>query len=175
MVVEPDEDAWHAYCPALQAYGAATWGTTRAEALRHIREVVALVVAELIEDGEAVPADVEGSAGTRAIFASQSRPLVTKYQHCNPIEVIVMAPHPTAAAAAKPPRLAYVPTSPEMGELMHRSFVWAEQRGEIQYVVAEPGMGLVDMIVQGRMRAPDILVAPPGGPSAQTHSKDLVW
>ena len=64
VVVEPDEDAWHAYCPALQGYGAATWGRTRAEALRHIREVVALVIAELIEDGEAVPADVEGRAGT---------------------------------------------------------------------------------------------------------------
>jgi predicted RNase H-like HicB family nuclease len=64
VVVEPDEDAWHAYCPALQGYGAATWGRTRAEALRHIREVVEMVVAELIEDGEAVPADVEGRAGT---------------------------------------------------------------------------------------------------------------
>ena len=64
VVVEPDDDAWHAYCPALQGYGAATWGTTRAEALRHIREVVAMVVAELIEDGESVPGDVEGRAGT---------------------------------------------------------------------------------------------------------------
>ena len=64
VVVEPDEDAWHAYCPALQGYGAATWGRTRAEALRHIREVVAMVVAELIEDGETVPADLEGRAGT---------------------------------------------------------------------------------------------------------------
>jgi predicted RNase H-like HicB family nuclease len=64
VVVEPDEDAWHAYCPALQGYGAATWGMTHAEALRHIREVVAMVVAELIEDGEPLPADEAGSAGT---------------------------------------------------------------------------------------------------------------
>ncbi len=35
VVVEPDADAWHAYCPALKAYGAATWGTTREEALRY--------------------------------------------------------------------------------------------------------------------------------------------
>ncbi len=42
----------------------ATWGTTRAEALRHIREVVAVVVAEFIEDGEAHPDDEAGSAGT---------------------------------------------------------------------------------------------------------------
>jgi predicted RNase H-like HicB family nuclease len=64
VMVEPDEDVWHAYCPALQGYGAATWGATRAEALRHIREVVAMVVAELIEDGETVPADESRSTGT---------------------------------------------------------------------------------------------------------------
>src|SRR5262249_46605443 len=29
VVVEPDEDRWHAHCPALQAYGAATWGTPK--------------------------------------------------------------------------------------------------------------------------------------------------
>jgi predicted RNase H-like HicB family nuclease len=64
VVVEPDEDAWHAWCPALQGYGAATWGSTRAEALRHIEEVVAMVVAELIEEGETPPADVAEPAGT---------------------------------------------------------------------------------------------------------------
>ena len=46
VVVEPDGDAWHAYCPALKGYGAVTWGTTRAEALRHIREVVEMVGAD---------------------------------------------------------------------------------------------------------------------------------
>jgi predicted RNase H-like HicB family nuclease len=51
VVVEPDGDAWHAYCPALKGYGAVTWGETRAEVLKHIREVVEMVVAELIEDG----------------------------------------------------------------------------------------------------------------------------
>jgi predicted RNase H-like HicB family nuclease len=56
VVVEPDEDAWHAWCPALQGYGAATWGRTQAEALRHIQEVVAMVVAELLEDGETLRA-----------------------------------------------------------------------------------------------------------------------
>ncbi len=57
VVVEPDGDAWHAYWPALKGYGAVTWGTTRAEALRHIREVVEMVVAELIDDGEPLPVD----------------------------------------------------------------------------------------------------------------------
>ena len=49
VVVEPDEDRWHAYCPALETYGAATWGNTEAEAFRHIQEVVQMVVDELLE------------------------------------------------------------------------------------------------------------------------------
>ena len=57
VVVEPDGDAWHAYCPALKSFGGATWGRTRAEAVKHIREVVELVVAEMIEDGTPLPAD----------------------------------------------------------------------------------------------------------------------
>lgn len=40
VVVEPDENRWSAYCPALEQYGAATWGNTRGEALKHIQEVV---------------------------------------------------------------------------------------------------------------------------------------
>jgi len=26
VVVEPDEDRWHAYCPVLEDKGGATWG-----------------------------------------------------------------------------------------------------------------------------------------------------
>ena len=58
VVVEPDEDRWRAYCPALEAQGAATWGYTREEALRHIREVLEMIVAELVEEGRSVPATV---------------------------------------------------------------------------------------------------------------------
>jgi predicted RNase H-like HicB family nuclease len=55
VVVEPDEDRWHAYCPALEQYGAATWGNTHDEALRHIQEVVQMVIEELAEDGIPIP------------------------------------------------------------------------------------------------------------------------
>ena len=57
VVVEPDEDRWHAYCPALQGKGGATWGRTREEALKHIDEVVQLVVESMIEHGEQLPAE----------------------------------------------------------------------------------------------------------------------
>jgi predicted RNase H-like HicB family nuclease len=58
VVVEADEDRWRAYCPALEAQGASTWGYTREEALQHIREVLEMIVAELVEAGESVPGDV---------------------------------------------------------------------------------------------------------------------
>ena len=55
VVVEPDENRWHAYCPALEEQGAATWGRTREEALKAIQEVVQMVVETLAEDGIAIP------------------------------------------------------------------------------------------------------------------------
>lgn len=58
VVVEPDEDKWSAYCPALEKEGAATWGNTEEEALQHIQEVVQMIVQELLEDGAPVPEDV---------------------------------------------------------------------------------------------------------------------
>ena len=50
VIVEPDEDRWHAYCPILEKYGAITWGYTQEEALKNIQDVVEMVVEELIED-----------------------------------------------------------------------------------------------------------------------------
>lgn len=64
VLVEPDEDRWRAWCPSLEHLGAATWGHTREEALRHIREVLELVVSELVEEGEPVPADMPVSRET---------------------------------------------------------------------------------------------------------------
>jgi predicted RNase H-like HicB family nuclease len=57
VVVEPDEDRWRAYCPALEEQGAATWGHTREEALQHIREVLEMIVAELLDEGKPMPPD----------------------------------------------------------------------------------------------------------------------
>jgi predicted RNA binding protein YcfA (HicA-like mRNA interferase family)/predicted RNase H-like HicB family nuclease len=61
VVIEPDEDRWSAHCPALLKYSAVTWGNTQEEALKHIQEVVQLVVEELMEDGEPIPEDVQVS------------------------------------------------------------------------------------------------------------------
>lgn len=66
VVVEPDEGGYHAYCPALRRFGAVTQGSTEAEALKNINEVVQMIMDELKEDGIALPShgDVEIFEGT---------------------------------------------------------------------------------------------------------------
>jgi predicted RNase H-like HicB family nuclease len=61
IVVEQDEDSWRAYVPELESRGAATWGKTREEAIRNMQEVAQLVIEELLEDGEPVPAGIRVS------------------------------------------------------------------------------------------------------------------
>lgn len=55
VVVEPDEDRWVAYSPALKDQGGATWGHTREEALESIRQVVQMTVESMLEHGESIP------------------------------------------------------------------------------------------------------------------------
>jgi len=60
VVVEPDEERWFAYCPILEEKGGATWGYTREEALRNIKEVIEMTIEGLIERGEPIPEEPEG-------------------------------------------------------------------------------------------------------------------
>lgn len=55
IIVEPDEDKWVAYCPILKDKGGATWGDTKREALKNIREVIQMTVESMIEHGEQIP------------------------------------------------------------------------------------------------------------------------
>jgi predicted RNase H-like HicB family nuclease len=52
VIVEPGEDRWFAYCPVLEDKGAATWGYTKEEALKNIREVLEMTIESMIEHGE---------------------------------------------------------------------------------------------------------------------------
>ena len=61
VVIEPDEERWRAFVPSLEHLGAATWGYSREEALQNIREVLEMVVAELVEAGKALPGEVQVS------------------------------------------------------------------------------------------------------------------
>ena len=68
VVVEPDEDRWIAYCPALSKKGAATGGYTRAEALENIQEALEMVLETLIELNMPIP-DNEEAAGDEELIA----------------------------------------------------------------------------------------------------------
>lgn len=62
VVIEEDqfEDgrmAYHAYCPTLK--GASTWGYTKEEALKNIREVVEMTIESMIDHGEPIPEEPE--------------------------------------------------------------------------------------------------------------------
>ena len=59
VVVEPDEDYWYAYCPLLEDKGGATWGYTKEDALKNIREVVEMTIQSMIEHGEPIPEEPE--------------------------------------------------------------------------------------------------------------------
>jgi predicted RNase H-like HicB family nuclease len=76
VIVEPDGGRWHAHCPALKAFGVATWGNTEEEARKHIQEVVQMVVEELQEDGISIPdspkEDVDVFEGTRVSVTTGS-------------------------------------------------------------------------------------------------------
>jgi len=58
VVIQPDEDRWVAFCPALERYAATTWGYTRKEALQNIQEVAEMVLQELVEEKGAIPEDL---------------------------------------------------------------------------------------------------------------------
>ncbi len=47
--IEPDDDRWFACCPILEDKGVATWGYTRGEALKNIREVLEMTIESMIE------------------------------------------------------------------------------------------------------------------------------
>ncbi len=53
VIIEPDEDVYHAYCPALR--GCHTWGHTEKEAFKYIQEAVKLHLEDMIDDGETIP------------------------------------------------------------------------------------------------------------------------
>ena len=59
VVVEPDEDRWVAYSPALKEMGGASWGHTSDEALANVREVIEMTISSMQEHGESIPEDPE--------------------------------------------------------------------------------------------------------------------
>ena len=73
VVIEPDEDRWRAYSPELEEYGGATWGYTREEAEQNIREVLVMVLEDMIEENDPIPE----SLGEPGIISAELQVAVT--------------------------------------------------------------------------------------------------
>ncbi len=63
VVIEPDEEVFHAYVPALP--GCHTFGATIDEARANITEAIELHVESMLQHGEAIPAEREPMFITR--------------------------------------------------------------------------------------------------------------
>jgi len=57
VVIEPDEDAFHAYVPALP--GCHTFGATVEEAQVNVVQAITLHIESMQEDGEPIPSERE--------------------------------------------------------------------------------------------------------------------
>ena len=57
VVIEPDEEGFHAFVPALP--GCHTFGDTIDEASAHITEAIQLHIESMLEDGEPIPEERE--------------------------------------------------------------------------------------------------------------------
>lgn len=55
VIIEPDEDKWHAFCPLLEEKGASTWGNTVEEALSNIKEVIIITLQNMAQHNEKIP------------------------------------------------------------------------------------------------------------------------
>ncbi|MBI3536291.1 MAG: type II toxin-antitoxin system HicB family antitoxin [Chloroflexi bacterium] len=63
VVIEPDEEGFHAYAPSLP--GCHTFGGTVEEARANILEAIELHAEEILKDGEAIPVEAESLFITR--------------------------------------------------------------------------------------------------------------
>jgi predicted RNase H-like HicB family nuclease len=64
LVVEPDEDEFHAFCPALKGLHAP--GATEQEALKNAKDAAAAYILSLIKHGDPIPVGVMTLRGDEA-------------------------------------------------------------------------------------------------------------
>ncbi len=63
IVMEPDENAYHAYVPALN--GCHSFGSTIEEAKENITQAIQLHIEAMLEDGETIPEELEPTFVTK--------------------------------------------------------------------------------------------------------------
>lgn len=73
FVVEPDEDGYHAFCPALK--GLHTSGSTEQEALDNAKDAAVAYILSLIKHGDPIPLGARAAkTGRRALWPCWQKP-----------------------------------------------------------------------------------------------------
>jgi predicted RNase H-like HicB family nuclease len=57
VIIEPDGEKWHAYCPVLEEKGASTYGNTLDEAFENIKEVLYITLENMKQHKEKIPSE----------------------------------------------------------------------------------------------------------------------
>ena len=79
IVVEPDGDEYHAYCPALKGLHAC--GATVKEALNNARDAAAAYIESLIKHGDPIPIGVVVGVSSRdKLTFSRGKPTSRSYK-----------------------------------------------------------------------------------------------
>ncbi len=68
IIIEPDGDQFHAYCPALK--GLHTCGTTEEEALQNAKDAAIAYLVSLVKHGDPIPIGVVSTPSTRKAESS---------------------------------------------------------------------------------------------------------
>jgi len=74
IIVEPDEDGFHAFCPALK--GLHVGGDTEAEAIRNATDAAIIYLESLIKHGDPIPVGV-----TREFIAPAQQTHAGRHAH----------------------------------------------------------------------------------------------
>ena len=75
LIVEPDDEGFHAYCPELQ--GLHVDGATEKEAVRNARDAVSAYLTSLMKHGDPIPVGVveADETGTLAVLGNAAAKL----------------------------------------------------------------------------------------------------
>jgi len=71
VIIEPDGDEFHAYCPGLK--GLHTCGSTEEEALQNAKDAAVAYLVSLMKHGDPIPIGITSATSTRKRNSSQSR------------------------------------------------------------------------------------------------------
>ena len=85
VVIEPDEDGFHAYCPALR--GLHTYGQTREESLENVKTAASAYIDSLIKHNDPIPVGVAARKVMRGVGSPPSASTIESTEDVEDVRV----------------------------------------------------------------------------------------